>query len=114
MPYKEPKIEKYYYSIKEVSELFDVNPSLIRFWEDKFPTLKPFRNNKGNRLYTKEDIEKIRLIYHLVKERGMTLSGAKKKMRENKEGTNNNFEVVKLLNIIRSQLVEIRNELGEE
>lgn len=111
MPYKEPKIEKLYYSIGEVAEMFDVNTSLIRFWEKEFDILKPRKNKKGNRLFTKEDLENLHIIYHLVKERGMTLKGAKKKMKENKNDTLNNFEVVKSLDSIKKMLLEIKEDL---
>lgn len=111
MPYKEPKIEKLYYSIGEVAEMFEVNASLIRFWEKEFDIIKPKKNKKGNRLFTKTDIENFHIIYHLVKERGMTLKGAQRKMKENREDTLNNFEVVKSLNNIKSMLLDIRDEL---
>ena len=111
MPYKEPKIEKLYYSIGEVSEMFDVNTSLIRFWEKEFDIIKPHKNKKGNRLFTKEDVENFHIIYHLVKEKGMTLRGAQKKMKENKEDTLHTFEIVKRLNHIKEMLLEIRDEL---
>ena len=77
MPYKEKVIEKKYYTIGEVAEQFNVATSLIRFWESEFDNIKPKKNRKGNRQFTKEDIENVRLIYHLVKERGFTLNGAK-------------------------------------
>lgn len=108
MPYKEQKIEKLYYSIGEVAKIFDVNTSLIRFWEKEFDIIKPHKNKKGNRLFTQKDIDNFHLIYHLVKERGMTLKGAQMKLKENKEGTENNFEVVKRLQEIRQILVEIK------
>jgi DNA-binding transcriptional MerR regulator len=108
MPYKEPKIEKLYYPIGEVAKIFDVNTSLIRFWEKEFDIIKPHKNKKGNRLFTQTDIDNLHLIFHLVKERGMTLKGAQKKLKENKEGTENNFEVVKKLKDIRQVLVEIK------
>jgi DNA-binding transcriptional MerR regulator len=111
MPYKEKKIEKLYYSIGEVADMFQVNTSLIRFWEKEFDIIKPKKNKKGNRFFTKQDIDNFHLIFHLVKERGMTLKGAKKKLKENKEDTNQNFQVVKSLENIRSMLLEIKNEL---
>lgn len=114
MPYKEPNIEKLYYSISEVSELFHVKPSLIRFWEEEFPLLKPKRTTHGNRLYTKDDIEQIQLIYYLVKEKGMTLKGAQKKLKENKEDTIYNFDIIKKLKSIRIQLSEILNVLDKQ
>ena len=111
MPYKEPKVEKLYYTIGEVSNMFNVNTSLIRFWEKEFDIIKPKKNKKGNRLFTKEDIENFQIIFHLVKERRMTLEGAKKKMKENKEDTLNNFEVVQSLNSIKKMLIEIRGKM---
>jgi len=82
----ERKSKKIYYTMGEVSEMFDVNPSLIRFWEQKFDILKPDKNKKGNRLFTPADIENLKLIYHLVKENGMTLAGAQKRIKQNREG----------------------------
>lgn len=111
MPYKETKVEKLYYSIGEVSEMFQVNPSLIRYWEKEFNIIKPKKNKKGNRLFTKGDIENFHIIYYLVKERGMTLKGAAKKLKENKEDTINNFEVIKSLKDIRTLLIELKDNL---
>lgn len=114
MPYREQKIEKLYYTIGEVAKMFDVNTSLIRFWEKEFDIIKPKRNKKGNRLFTKSDVENFYIIYHLVKERGLTLDGAKKKMKENKEDTINNFEVVKSLTHIKQLLLEVKESLGSD
>ncbi|MFW6268296.1 MAG: MerR family transcriptional regulator [Marinilabiliaceae bacterium] len=111
MPYKEPKIEKLYYSIGEVAKIFEVNTSLIRFWEKEFDIIRPHKNKKGNRLFTQKDIDHFHLIYHLVKERGMTLKGVQKKLKENKDETQNNFEVVKRLQEIRQVLVDIKDTL---
>jgi DNA-binding transcriptional MerR regulator len=111
MPYKEPVIEKLYYTIGEVAEMFSVNASLIRFWEKEFDVIKPKKNKKGNRLFTQGDIENFHIIFHLVKEKGMTLKGAQKKMKENKDDTIHNFEVVKSLNSLKQMLIEIREEL---
>jgi DNA-binding transcriptional MerR regulator len=111
MPYIEKKVEKLYYSIGEVAKIFDVNTSLIRFWEKEFDIIKPKKNKKGNRFFTKQDIDNFHLIYHLVKERGMTLQGAKKKLKENKEDTLNNFEIVKSLSEIKNLLLEIKDSL---
>ena len=91
MPYKEKRVEKLYYTIGEVAEMFNVNPSLIRYWEKEFDIIKPKKNKKGNRFFTIEDIEHFHIIYYLVKELGLTLKGAQKKLKENKEGTMNNF-----------------------
>ncbi|WP_088653310.1 MerR family transcriptional regulator [Geofilum rhodophaeum] len=111
MPYKEPKIEKLYYTIGEVAKMFNVNTSLIRFWEKEFDIIKPHKNKKGNRLFTPQDVENFHLIYHLVKEKGMTLKGADKKLKENKEDTLENFEIVKRLQDIRATLLEIKDGL---
>jgi DNA-binding transcriptional MerR regulator len=112
MPYKEKKIEKVYYTIGEVAEMFGVNTSLIRFWEKEFDVIKPKKNKKGNRLFTKQDIDNFHIIYNLVKERGMTLKGAKKKIKENRQDTVENFEVIKTLKEIREMLVEIRDSIS--
>jgi DNA-binding transcriptional MerR regulator len=108
MPYKEKKIEKVFYSIGEVAEMFQVKPSLIRFWEKEFDIIKPKKNKKGNRFFTKEDIDHFHLIYHLVKERGLTLKGAQMKLKENKEDVLNNFEVVQSLQEIKKVLLELK------
>lgn len=105
------KIEKLYYTIGEVAEMFSVNASLIRYWEKEFTVLKPKKNKKGNRLFTQKDIDNLHLIYHLVKEKGMTLSGAKLKLKENKTDTVNNFEVIKILKELKDQLNEIKDNL---
>ena len=104
---------KLYYSISEVADLIDEKASLIRYWENEFDELKPQKNKKGNRMFTKEDIETVKLIYHLVKERGMTLKGAKQKLKENREETENNFEIVNRLQNIRQQLIDIRDGMQE-
>ena len=111
MPYIDKKVEKLYYSIGEVATMFDVNTSLIRFWEKEFDVIKPKKNKKGNRFFTKKDIDNFHLIYHLVKEKGLTLSGAKKKIKDNKDDTVENFEIVKSLNEIKSLLLDIKNNL---
>ena len=107
---KHPK-GKIYYSMGEVAEMFDVNQSLIRYWESKFDILKPHKNKKGNRMFTPQDVDSLKLIYHLVKEKGMTLAGAQKRLKENKEGLKRDLEVVDRLLAIRSMLHEIRQEL---
>ena len=113
MPYKEPKIEKVFFTISEVAEQFNVKPSLIRYWENQFDVLKPHKNKKGNRLFTKDDKELVGLIFHLVKELCLTLKGAQKKINENREETVNNYEIVKRLQNVRQQLKEISDELEE-
>lgn len=112
MSEKEKTPEKLYYSIGEVAEMFEVNTSLIRYWEKEFSVIKPKKNKKGNRYFTPEDIENFHLIYHLVKERGMTLKGAKLKLKENKGDTINNFQVVKRLKDVKELLLEIKENLS--
>jgi DNA-binding transcriptional MerR regulator len=108
---KDKKIEKLYYSIGEVAELFEVNASLIRFWEKEFDILKPQKNKKGNRLFTQQDLDNLRIIYHLVKERGFTLQGAKDKLRQNKEDVVNKVEVIDSLNRIKGFLLDLKEQV---
>ncbi|HEY5688074.1 MAG TPA: MerR family transcriptional regulator [Yeosuana sp.] len=103
--------EKRYYGIGEVAEAFGVNTSLIRFWEKEFDALKPKKNAKGNRKFTPEDIKNLKLIYHLVKERGFTLDGAKTHLKEEKQKTLNNFEIISKLEDIKNQLSKIKDQL---
>ena len=105
------KIEKVYYSIGEVAELFEVNQSLLRFWEKEFDILKPKKNKKGNRLFTQQDLDNLRIIYHLVKERGFTLQGAKDKLRENKEDVVNKVEAIDSLNRIKGFLLDLKEQI---
>ena len=111
MPVTNRKIEKLFYPIGEVANMFNVNTSLIRFWEKEFDIIKPRKNKKGNRLFTKSDIDNFRVIFHLVKERGYTLEGARKKLRENKGDTLQTVEIVKSLNKIKDFLLDIKEEL---
>ena len=108
---KNKKIEKIYYSIGEVAELFEVNASLIRFWEKEFDVLKPMKNKKGNRLFTQKDLDNLRLIYHLVKERGYTLQGAKDKLKDNRDDVVNKVEAVDSLNRIKGFLLELKEQI---
>jgi len=103
--------EKRYYGIGEVAAAFGVNTSLIRFWEKEFDALKPKKNAKGNRKFTPEDIKNLKLIYHLVKERGFTLEGAKTHLKEEKQKTLNNFEIISKLEDIKNQLLKIKDQL---
>jgi len=111
MPYKKPEIKKLYYTIGEVADIFDVNTSLIRFWEKEFDIIKPKKNKKGNRLFTEKDVDNFFIIYHLVKERGFTLQGAKDKLKENPEDTINQIEIVKSLENVRSFLVDLKAQI---
>jgi len=105
------QIEKIYFPIGEVAEMFNVNTSLIRYWEKEFDIIKPFRNKKGNRLFTQKDVDNFHVIFHLVKERGFTLQGAREKLRMNKQDTIDTVEIVKSLQQIRGFLVDIRENL---
>lgn len=102
---------KIYYSISEVAQMFNVNESTLRFWEKEFPQLNPKKAGRGVRQYKAEDIEVVKLIHYLVKERGMTLPGARQRMKNNKETTMQNFEVVERLKAIREELVGMRDAL---
>jgi len=104
--------DKMYYTIGEVAELLGESTSLVRFWSQKFSDfIKPVRNKKGNRLFTVSDVENYKIIYHLVKERGMTLEGAEKRMSNNREGADKTMDVIASLNRIRDELVEIKEVL---
>ena len=107
--------KKMFYTMGEVAEMFDVKPSLLRFWEGEFDILKPKRNKKGNRLFTPADVENLKLIYHLVKERGMTLEGAKRTLKSNRRGSSlsREAELLERLQKIRSALAEVRDELRD-
>jgi len=108
---KKPKIEKIFYSISEVAKMMGVNTSQIRYWENNFDELNPQKNKKGNRLFTPKDIEDVKLIHYLVKQRGLTIKGAQLKLKENRDETMENFEVVNRLKEIRHQLIEIRDAM---
>jgi DNA-binding transcriptional MerR regulator len=103
--------EKRYYSIGELSKAFNVNASLIRFWDKEFDILKPKKNAKGNRMFTPEDVKNLQLIYHLVKERGFTLDGAKVHLKEGQKKTMDKFEIIRKLESIKTTLINLKNEL---
>lgn len=103
--------EKRYYKIGEVATAFNVNTSLIRFWEKEFDVITPKKNKKGNRLFTQEDIHNFKLIFNLVKERGYTLEGAKTQLKKNPEGTFNKLEIISRLESVKAELLKIKNSL---
>lgn len=103
--------EKRYYSIGEIAKAFNVNTSLIRFWEKEFDIIKPKKNTKGTRKFTPEDIQNLKFIYHLVKERGFTLEGAKTHLKDDKKQTLTSFEIINKLENIKSQLIKIKEHL---
>lgn len=112
MPYKEKEIVKRYYTIGEVAEMFDVATSLIRFWETEFDLINPQKNKKGNRQFTQEDVSNVKLIYHLVKEKGYTLQGAKDILKNHNLTTvRDNLEMVQSLKKVREFLIEIKQNL---
>ena len=100
-----------YYSIKEVAAMFNVNESLLRYWEKEFPIISPRKAGGNIRQYRKEDIENIKLVYHLVKERGMTLQGAKQRLKMNKETTVKTASIMERLKRVREELVAMKKEL---
>ena len=103
--------EKLFYKIGEVAEMFEVNISTVRYWEKEFDILKPKKNKKGNRLFTPKDVTNLQIIHHLLKERGFTIDGARKKLKENKKDTIDNIEIVNHLRDIRGFLVKLREGL---
>ena len=103
--------EKLYYSIGEVAEAFKVNTSLIRFWEKEFDVLQPKKNAKGNRRFTPEDVQNLKLIYNLVKERGYTLEGAKTYLKEQNQKSLNDFDIITKLERVKNELIKIKNQL---
>jgi len=111
VPYKEKQIEKKYYTIGEVAEKFGVATSLIRFWEAEFDIIRPRKGRKGNRQFTAEDIENVKLIFHLVKEKGYTLHGAKDVLKEKKGEAINQMKMISALKNVKSLLQEIKNKL---
>lgn len=111
MPYKEREIEKKYYSIGEVANMFKVAPSLIRYWEGEFPIIKPKKDKKGNRRFTKSDIEKIQYIYQLVKVKGYTLQGAQEVIKKDSEKVFDKVNTIERLHQIKHFLTELRDNL---
>lgn len=105
--------EKLYYSIGEVAKAFDVNTSTLRFWEKEFPILKPKKNKKGNRYFTPKDIENLKMIYHLTKEKGYTLDGAKIALTTN-ETIGETIEIIDRLEYVKSELLKLKEALMEK
>lgn len=111
MPKEHPEQSKIYYSIGEVARMFDVNTSLIRFWEKEFDIIRPRKNKKGNRLFSIQDVDNFHMIFHLVKERGYTLKGAKEKLNKNPEETRQDMEILKTLHKMRDFLLALKSKL---
>jgi DNA-binding transcriptional MerR regulator len=111
MPYKEREISKLYYSMGEVATMFDVNQSQIRFYEREFDILKPKKNKKGNRYFTPEDIENLKIIFHLVRDKGFTLNGAREYLKENSGEVRDSQKVIQSLETLKKFLLEVRDQL---
>ncbi|HKK75302.1 MAG TPA: MerR family transcriptional regulator [Saprospiraceae bacterium] len=105
---------KRYYTISEVAELFDVSKSLIRFWDTEFDLLKPHKNSKGERRFTRENLEQFQLIYHLVKERGFTLAGAKQEIQQNKDRLREKMDIIRRLRKVRIGMEKLQVEMTAE
>ncbi|MES2428179.1 MAG: MerR family transcriptional regulator [Bacteroidota bacterium] len=111
MPYKEREINKMYYTMGEVSAMFDVNASMIRFYEKEFDVLQPKKNKKGNRLFTPEDIENLKIIFHLIRDKGYTLQGAKDHLKTNMDDSKDSQRVIHSLENLKKFLLEVRDQL---
>lgn len=111
MAYNPDKELKLYYSISEVAEMFSVSETLLRYWEKEFPRIAPKKSGRNIRQYTRDDIEQIRLVYHLVKVKGMKLSAARDALRKNKSGMQQTAEAVERLRAVRAELLAIKAEI---
>lgn len=114
MPYKEKVIEKSYFTIGEVAEMFGVSTSLVRFWEQEFDILQPKKNKKGNRLFTRKDLDNLKIIFHLVKERGYTLKGAKEKLKTEGTDVSKELQVLESLQRLKNFLIELKADVSDE
>jgi DNA-binding transcriptional MerR regulator len=114
VPYKKPEIEKVFFSIGEVADIAGVSASTIRYWESNFHELAPQKSSRGTRLFSRKDIETVKFIHHLVKDRGMTIKGAQQKMKDNRQDTIDNWEIVKRLQRVRDELIAIKDEMEEQ
>jgi len=103
--------EKRYYTIGEVAKTFEVNTSLLRFWEKEFKEIQPKKKSSGVRKYTPQDIQNIKLIFHLLKEKGMTIEGAKNHLKNSKSSEENKMDVLKKLEHIKKELENLRDNL---
>ena len=111
MPEKEENYTKRYYTIGEVAERFGISKSVIRFWEGEFDTLKPHKNSKGDRRFTAKNIEELKLIYELVKEKGFTLEGAKREIKLYKARLKQKQQITDKLNELKSFLTKLRDSI---
>lgn len=106
-----PELTKLYYAIGEVAEMFDVAPSVIRYWETEFTQIKPAKNSKGERKFTVKDINTLQEIYHLVKEKGFTIEGARRELTEMKTDRKEHENLLKQLKSLRNKIVDLRDQL---
>jgi DNA-binding transcriptional MerR regulator len=111
MPYKEREINKMYYTMGEVTEMFSVNASQIRFYEKEFDILQPKKNKKGNRLFTPEDVENLKMIFHLVDDKGFTLKGAKDHLKNNSGDVKENQKIIASLERLKDFLLKLNEEI---
>jgi DNA-binding transcriptional MerR regulator len=111
MPYKEREISKMYYTMGEVSAMFDVNQSLIRYYEREFDILQPKKNKKGNRYFTPEDVENLKIIFHLIRDKGYTLAGAKDHLKTSGDGTKDTQTMISTLENLKKFLLEVRDQM---
>lgn len=111
MPYKERDITKLYYTMGEITKMFDVNPSMVRFYEKEFEILQPKKSKKGNRLFSAEDVESLKIILHLVKEKGFTIQGAKEHLKLNKSDVKENQKIIDSLEKLKSFLLVVKEQL---
>ena len=112
-PAEEVDTEKYYYAIGEVAKMFNITVSNVRFWESEFDVLRPKKNKKGDRFFTRKDIENLRLIYHLLKEKGYTIEGAKKKLQQKPDEQFDKVQIIDSLREIREFLLSLKNSLDK-
>src|SRR5690606_12047816 len=111
MPYKEKEITKLYYPIGEVAQMFDVNTSMIRFYEKEFDILQPKKNAKGNRLFRPEDVENLKIIFNLIKDKGFTLQGAKDYMKSKQDEIVDNQKIIDSLEKLKSFMLTLNEQL---
>lgn len=100
-----------YYTMGEVSAMFDVNQSLLRYYEKEFDILQPKKNKKGNRYFTPDDVENLKIIFHLIRDKGYTLAGAKEHLKNNMAGTKDNQSVINALENLKRFLLEVKEQL---
>lgn len=111
MPYQEKEINKLYYTIGQVAQMFEVNTSMIRFYENEFDILQPKLNAKGNRLFKPDDVENLKIIFDLIKNKGYTLQGAKEFLKNNSDGAKENLRVIASLEKMKAFMLDLVAEM---